>query len=87
MNEWEARYKALAAGIEDELLVKNAETLVNAAMKKAISLPVPTLRAFEVIFYAMLDSVQRLRGAPNFEGALAALNKLNSEQRPEVNGD
>lgn len=32
MNEWEAKYKALAAGIKDERLIANAEQLVRGAI-------------------------------------------------------
>jgi hypothetical protein len=33
INEWEAKYEALAAGIEDKTFIENAEKLVEAAIK------------------------------------------------------
>ena len=35
MNEWEARYKALAAGITDPAMVANAERIVESATRIA----------------------------------------------------
>jgi len=50
MNEWEAKYKALLAGIENKEYVDNAELLVSKAIDLSASSHVP----FEDTLQAML---------------------------------
>lgn len=59
MNEWEAKYKALAAGINDQQLIVNAEKLVEAALRQSVT----SVERFEIVFNAMLRTVQVLRAS------------------------
>lgn len=62
MNEWEAKYRALLSGIQDQELVENAEKLVEAAQRVAIASP---FIGFERSFYACLDAYHFLKGPPD----------------------
>jgi hypothetical protein len=62
MNEWEARYKALAAGITDEQLIANAEKIVSQALLLSQGSTLP----FERVFNAMLHTVHVLREKPKY---------------------
>lgn len=80
MNEWEAKYKALAAGIDDPELIANAEKLVRAA----ITLSQTSVMPFGPTFEAMLRTVAVLREQPSFydEFSEAALfSKVGSEAK------
>lgn len=53
MNEWEAKYQALLAGIDNPEYIKNAEKLVQSA----IDLSATSGQPFESTFWAMLKVV------------------------------
>lgn len=57
MNEWEAKYRALLAGIEDQELIDNAEKLVEVAIKMSTSSILP----FEAALYSLLQTISILR--------------------------
>lgn len=57
MNVWEAKYKALLAGIEDEELIKNAEKLVSLA----INMSNTSNKSFNECFSGLLVAVQFLQ--------------------------
>ena len=57
MNIWEAKYKALSAGIDDSEVIQNAVELTEQAIKVSVSCAEP----FENIFYAMLQAVFKLQ--------------------------
>lgn len=61
MNEWEVKYKALAAGISDQRLIVNAETLVRAATQ----LSATTAQPFDAVFYAMMEAIRLQQGRTN----------------------
>lgn len=46
MDEWEMKYKALLAAIDDKALIDNAEALVNLAIKMGATTQIPTGEAF-----------------------------------------
>lgn len=60
MNGWKAKYKALAAGIDDPTLIENAEKLVQAAISIVRSNFVPTMDLEQVV-NSLLRTVQVLR--------------------------
>lgn len=60
MDEWEAKYKALAAGIEDPKLIENAEKLVNISSYISVRTPLP----FGIVLQSMLHTIQVLRDKP-----------------------
>jgi hypothetical protein len=70
MNEWEARYKALAAGITDEQLIANAEKLVS----QSLLLSQGSILPFERVFNAMLHTVQVLREKPKNTATVPPVN-------------
>lgn len=53
MNKWEAKYKALAAGITDKSYIDNAEKLVETA----INLSATSRLSFSEVFCGMLHAV------------------------------
>ena len=57
-QEWEAKYNALAAGIEDPALIANAEQLVRAAAELATTAGLP----FAEVWPAMLEAIRLGRG-------------------------
>lgn len=57
MNVWEAKYKALLAGIEDEELIKNAEKLVSLA----INMSNTSNKSFDECLSGLLVAVQFLQ--------------------------
>lgn len=63
INEWEAKYKALAAGIQDKNLITNAEFLVRTALDLSSASPEP----FDVVFYGMLQVVGLLQPKPELD--------------------
>jgi len=52
MTEWEAKYKALLAGITDQECVTNATRLVETSIR----LSATSTLTFEQIFYALLHA-------------------------------
>lgn len=60
MTEWEARYKALAAGIEDPVLIENADKLVRVAIASVQSSASPFV-TLEATVNVMLRTIQVLR--------------------------
>jgi hypothetical protein len=78
MNEWEARYKALAAGIEDDNLIANAEKLVRQAENYSVSSTMP----FHVAFYSMLQAVHVLRNNVVLKTSALAPRLTNTEPSP-----
>lgn len=64
MNVWEAKYKALLAGIEDEELIKNAEKLVSLA----INMSNTSNKSFNECFSGLLVAVQFLRTVNDHKG-------------------
>ncbi len=61
MNEWEAKYKALLAGIDNKDYVDNAELLVS----KAIDLSASSHVSFEDALRAMLQVIGIFRDKIN----------------------
>lgn len=57
MIEWEAKYKALAAGITDKSLIDNAEELVTTVVRVSAASACP----FNVVFCGMLEAVGFLK--------------------------
>lgn len=62
MTEWEAKYKALLAGIRDEDYVRNAEALVETALNLSVASPV----TFEQTVRAMLSVASLQQPPPRF---------------------
>lgn len=54
VNEWEMRYKALAAGITDQRMIDNAERIVETAVRMAATMPA----SLEDVFYMVLQAIQ-----------------------------
>lgn len=68
MNIWEAKYKALCMGIDDQEYIDNAEKLVRIAHSLASATPY----TFQETMYAMMDLV-----APQqMVGTLAKLDRI-----------
>ena len=57
MNIWEAKYKALSAGISDKTLIDNAEKLVEASCRISAA----SMMAFDKVVYHMLSAVHSFR--------------------------
>ena len=53
MNEWEAKYKALAAGITDAAMIANAERVVESAIRISTHTP----QTFDEVLYALLQAI------------------------------
>ena len=60
MNEWQARYKALLAGISDQTIIANAERLIEIAIKMSRE----SALTFDEVFYALLTVAGMLKGQP-----------------------
>ncbi len=54
MDEWEVKYRALAAGITDPALIENAERLVTTA----INLTTISRFTLREVFWTLLDAIQ-----------------------------
>jgi len=54
MNEWEAKYKALAAGITDPAMIANAERVVESAIRISTYTP----QTFDEVFYALMQVIR-----------------------------
>ncbi len=78
MNVWEAKYKALLMGIDDQEYIDNAEKLVRIAHSLASATPY----TFQETMYAMMDLVapQQMVGTlAKLERADRAVAQLNAE--------
>jgi len=53
MTEWEAKYRALAAGISNPEYIENAEQVVLQAYRLAATTVIP----FEHAFYALMEVI------------------------------
>lgn len=77
MNEWEAKYKALAVGIEDEALVEKAEAIV----RRCVEIHHSTTQPFEQVVEAMLDTLSTLRSTekPDAASRMASFERRMKE--------
>jgi len=62
MTEWEAKYKALVAGIDDENYIATAEKIVKVALNLSLASPL----TFEQAFYAVLRVTSLQQGQKTF---------------------
>ena len=66
MNEWKAKYMALSAGIEDPSIIKNAEKIVEIAIRLSNESDLQ----FERCVYGLLEAAMKLRPVQTVAGDL-----------------